>query len=331
MSDKKKIVLLATGGTIAGAAADSADSWSYKPGTLPIDEILKAVPQLKDLVQIKAITVSSIGSEDMTNDVWIALAKAIEDSLADDKCVGAVVTHGTDTLEETAFFLNLTLKTNKPVVLTGAMRPATALSPDGPANLLAAVKTAIHPDSAGKGVLVVMGDQIHGARDVTKTNTSSTMAFDSPIFGVLGLIAGGKVRFYKESVRQHTVDTPFLASDLASAPRVDIIYAHADQDGVLIEASIKAGAKGIVYAGFGNGSLHKNTVDALYRAIKEGVIVVRTTRTGSGVVVDADPAWTKMGILSGSDFNPQKARILLQLALTETTVPELVQEYFDQM
>ncbi len=242
---------------------------------------------------------------------------------------GVVITHGTDTMEETAFFLNLVVGTDKPVVLVGAKRPATAISADGPMNLLNAAKTAVYPDAIGKGVLVVMNDQIHGARDVTKTNTTSTSTFESPVFGALGTITGGKPYFFMESVRPHTSKSEFCIRDIRELPRVDIVYAHANQDSVLVEACIKAGSKGIVYAGFGNGSIHKNAEVGLARAAQEGIIVVRTSRTGSGLVVSGNRAWTDMGFLNSGSLNPQKARILLQLALTKTRDRRKIERIFE--
>ena len=231
--------------------------------------------------------------------------------------------------EETAYFLNLTVKSDKPVVLVGAMRPATAISADGPLNLLNAVKVAIDPASKGRGVLVAMNDEINGGRDVTKTYTTNVDTFKSPIFGVLGVIADGEPLYYRNPIKLHTTQTEFDVSKLDKLPRVDIVYSHANDDGVMAEAAVKAGAKGIVHAGTGNGSVHGNTEKALQNAVKSGVVVVRSSRVGSGFVTNYQP-YRDLGLIEANSLNPQKARVLLQLALTVTNDPQKVQEILNK-
>jgi L-asparaginase len=324
---KGTVFILATGGTIAGAGKSATQTTGYKAGALGVQTLIDAVPQMKDIAKIEGEQISNIGSQDMTNDIWLKLAKRINELLKRDDVTGVVVTHGTDTLEETAYFLNLVVKSDKPVVMVGAMRPATAISADGPMNLLDAVRVAADPDSKGRGVLVALNDTINAARANTKTNTASLQTFSSPEVGAVGIITGGKVRYYRDVERKHTTQTPFDVSKLTELPRVDIIYTHVNDDGVLADAAVAAGAKGIVSAGSGMGSIHKNTNPSLEKAVKKGVVVVRSNRTGSGYV-DAAEEWKDY--VTADNLNPQKARILLQLALTRTSDEAKIQEMFDQ-
>lgn len=329
-ADKPAVKILATGGTIAGSAPSNTQMTGYKAGALGIDVLINAVPQMKDVAVVSGEQVANIGSQDMTNDVWLKLADRCNKLLAQDDVKGVVITHGTDTLEETAYFLNLVVKSDKPVVLVGAMRPATAISADGPVNLLNAVKLAASPKAVGKGVLVAMNDQIDGGRDVTKTNTTNVATFKSPELGALGYFTGGEPYFYKESLRKHTKSTVFDVSGLKELPRVDIVYTHVNDDRVLVDAAVKAGAKGIVYAGSGMGSIHKDAEPGLAEAVKKGVTVVRASRVGNGMVVEGSKEWTDEGFLNGDNLNPQKARVLLQLALTKTSDPKAIQKMFDE-
>ncbi len=326
---KKKIAILATGGTIAGRSSDESDTTGYVPGSASIADILTSVPVLKDIAHIVTDQVSNIGSEDMTNDIWLKLAERTQFYLNDPLIDGVVITHGTDTLEETGFLLNLVLKTQKPVVLVGSMRPCTAISADGPMNIIEAVKVTTCEQARGAGVVVVMNDEINGLRDVTKTNTSNVDTFQSRIFGALGTVSGGVPYFFKKSVKPHTIDTEFSIEDIKSLPRVDIIYAHADQDSTLIDAAIESGTSGIVYAGFGNGSIHKNAFPGLLRATEKEIPVIRSSRTGSGLVVDSAEAWTQAGFINAGSLNPQKARILLQLALTKSKKVSEIKRIFE--
>ena len=258
----------------------------------------------------------------------LRLAQRCNELLAQEDVDGVVITHGTDTMEETAFFLNLTVKSDKPVVLVGALRPATAVSADGPLNIINAVKTAVCADSAGQGVLVVMNDEIYGGRDVMKTNTANVATFKAPNGGALGCIVGGEVRYYYRSVRPHTLAAEFAISNVTALPRVDIIYAHIGQDRVLVDAACAAGARGLVYAGSGMGSIHGAVEAALAEAVRSGVVVVRSSRTGSGRVSAGLARWQEQGFLYADNLNPQKARLLLQLALLQTHERSEVQELF---
>ena len=327
------VVILGTGGTIAGKAASTSAVTGYVPGSATVEDVIASVPGIENYARLSSVQVANIGSEDMTDDVWFKLVKETETQLANPEVDAVVITHGTDTLEETAFLLNLLLKSDKPVVLVGSMRPATSVSADGPMNLLNAVRTAVSPQARGKGVLVVLNDEIHGARDVTKTNTTNCATFASPRLGALGFVSGGQVDFYKAPAKPHTTQSEFNSSFLhedRDLPLVDIIYAHANQDGRLIRAALESGAKGIVYAGMGNGSVHKNAFSEIKKHLDKGVVFVRSSRTGSGKVVDSSPAWTEAGMINGGTLNPQKARILLQLCLAFGCDKEHIVEVFNR-
>lgn len=323
------IEILATGGTIAGTAASDTQMTGYKAGALGIDTLLQAVPAIHDIAVVHGEQIANTGSESMTTDIWLKLATRCNALLANPNIKGIVITHGTDTLEETAYFLNLVVKSDKPVVLVGAMRPATAISADGPVNLLNAVKLAASPKAVGKGVLVALNDEINGARDVTKTSTENVATFKSPELGLLGYFANGEPYFYKETTRCHTKHTEFDVSGLTELPRVDIIYTHVNDDRHLIDAAVHQGAKGIVYAGSGMGSIHKDAELGLIDAQKAGVVIVRSSRVGNGMVVASSAEWTAEHFLNGDTLNPQKARILLQLALTKTQDLDEIQRMFD--
>ena len=324
------IRILATGGTIAGSAASSTQLTGYKAGSLAVQSLIDAVPALKEVAEVSGEQTVNIASPNINDEILLKLAKRCNELLADPKVSGIVITHGTDTLEETAYFLNLTVKSDKPVVLVGSMRPATAISADGPLNLLNAVKVAADPASRGKGVLVTMNDVINGARDVTKTNTTNVDTFKSPELGAMGYVSAGQPQFFRTSTKLHTSASAFDVSKLDALPRVDIIYAHVNDDRVLVDAAVKAGAKGIVNAGSGNGSISDAVEAALSDARKAGVSVVRSSRVGNGVVTVDTPEWTAKGYVDGNTLNPQKARILMQLVLTKTQDPKAIQKYFDE-
>ena len=315
LAAKPNVTILATGGTIAGAAATGTQA-GYTSGAVTIDAMIAAVPGIGDLATIKGEQISNVGSQDMSFDIMLKVAKRCNELLAGKDVDGIVVTHGTDTLEETAFFLNLTVKSDKPVVLVGSMRPSTAVSADGPLNLYNAVGVAVDPAAKGRGVMVVMNDWIHGAHSLTKTSTTAVQTFLSPVRGLVGVASYGKNDFYGMPPWKHTTQTEFDVKNVTTLPRVDILYAYADMSPDLIDASVAAGAKGIVIAGVGNGNMTKASLDAAARAAKKGVIVVRSSRVATGLVgrnveVDDD----KLGFIASDELNPQKSRILLSLAL----------------
>lgn len=325
-----KVAILATGGTIAGTADSSAQMTNYKIGNVTVDTLIKAVPALKDVADLSGEQVANIFSNNMTEEVMLKLAKRINELLAKDDIVGVVVTHGTDTLEETAWFLNLTVNSKKPVIVVGSMRPASALSADGPVNILNAVKLATDPRAKDQGVMIVLNDQINSSRDATKTNTTSMDTFKAPELGYLGYIAGGEPYFFRKTTKRHTADSEFNVANLTSLPRVDILYSHVSDDRALVDASVAAGAKGIVHAGTGNGSIHKDAFKGLVDATKKGVTIVRSSRVGNGVVTPGDDDYDGAGLLLANNLNPQKARILLQLALTKTSDPKEIARIFSE-
>jgi len=327
---KANIVVLATGGTIAGAAATGTQS-GYTSGKVTIDQMLDSVPKIRELANLKGEQVANVGSQDISFDIMLKLAKRINELTASPDVDGIVVTHGTDTMEETAFFLNLTVKTEKPVVLVGSMRPSTAVSADGPLNLYNAVAVAADPKAKGRGVLVVMNDQIQGAHSLTKTSTTSVETFQSPLRGVVGVTAYGKNDFYNNPSWPHTTQTEFDISNVTKLPRVDVVYADADMPPDLIGASVAKGAKGIVIAGVGNGNMNKGSLQAAEQASKGGVIVVRSSRVPTGTVArNVEVKDDEMGFVASGELNPQKARILLSLALLKPHTPEQIQEMFNK-
>jgi L-asparaginase len=325
------VVVLATGGTIAGAAASDVQA-GYTSGQVGVDQLLAAVPQAKKLAVLRGEQIANIGSQDMNDEVWLKLARRVNELVAMPDVDGVVITHGTDTIEETAYFLNLVVKSKKPVVMTAAMRPSTALSADGPLNFFNAVAVAANKDAAGRGVLVVINDWIHGASSLTKTSTTAVQTFLSPLRGLVGTVAYGEAEFYRGPVGRNTVDSEFSLEGVGSLPRVDIVMAYENVDGALIDAAVAAGAKGLVVAGVGNGNMTKAALDALAAQAKKGVVCVRSTRVATGrvgrdVEVDDD----KLALVASDDLNPQKARVLLRLALLKprplADIQRLFQEY----
>ena len=330
MNTLPNIKILAMGGTIAGSAADSADMTGYQAGVLSIELLLAAIPQIKEYARVDGEQVCDIDSCNMTEEIWFQLAEKVNKLLNNEAVDGVVIAHGTDTLEETAYFLNLVVASEKPVVLVGAMRPATAMSADGPINLLNAVRLAASKDAVGKGVLVAMNDEIHGARDVTKTNTANVSTFKAWELGVLGYMNNGKPNFYRMTTRRHTKMSEFSLSGLTSLPQVEIVYAHANQNRYIIDAIVHAGVKGIIYAGMGNGAIHMHAEAGLIDAAKQGIVVVRSSRCGNGCVVASNRKWEDLQFIKADSLNPQKARILLALALAKTNNVIEIQRMFDE-
>lgn len=328
-SNKPNVVILATGGTIAGAGVTSTTTVGYTAAVTAVEKLIENVPELSKIANVKGEQTAQIASESMTMEIWLKLAKRINTLLAQADVDGVVVTHGTDTLEETAFFLNLVVKSEKPVVLVGSMRPGTAMSADGPLNLYRAVILAGSKDAAGKGVMVMLNDTINGGREVTKTITDRVDTFQAPMTGVLGVFSGDQPVFYRKSLRKNTTETEFDVTYLDSLPRVDIVYHYAGNAGTMIDAAVNAGAKGIVHAGTGNGSIGKAEYPAMENALKNGVVVVRSSRVGSGIISrNGEANDDKYGFIASDNLNPQKARILLMLALTKTTDVNRIQQMF---
>jgi L-asparaginase len=327
-SAKPAIRILATGGTIAGAQA-SAQSYGYKSGSFSVDDLIGAVPQLKEIASLSGEQVVNIGSQDMNDQIWLKLAKRVNDVLASKDVAGVVIMHGTDTMEETAFFLDLVVKSEKPVVMVGSMRPATAVSADGPGNLFNAVAVAASPGARGRGVLVALNDEVHAARNVTKTDTTSVETFKSINRGPVALVHTGKIDWFERMDRPNTTRSEFSAEGLSQLPRVDVIYAHANMSPDLIDAAVHNGAKGLVIAGVGDGNMTKEALAALTQANKAGVVVVGgAPRPGGGVVRNNEVDDDKMGFVASGEFTAPKARVLLQLALTKSRDPQKVQRIF---
>ena len=325
---KPTIYILATGGTIAGSGSGALDT-SYTSGTVTVDKLIAAVPEINKIATIKGEQISNIGSQEMNNEVWFKLANRVNELLTSGKADGVVITHGTDTMEETAYFLNLVVKSDKPIVMVGAMRNSGSLSADGPLNIYNAVNVAMCKKAVGKGVMVVMNDEIHAAREVTKTNTTAVDTFKSPNSGKIGTVFYGNVKFYMNPVRKHTVNSAFDITKIKELPRVDIIYSHSNDNPDFVNLAVKNGAKGIINAGMGNGNPFPSALEALGEAVKGGVVVVRDSRVGSGeTTLNGEVDDNKYGFLASDNLNAQKARVLLMLALTQTTDKAKIQELF---
>ncbi|ELV0376830.1 type II asparaginase, partial [Campylobacter upsaliensis] len=322
---KPKVAILATGGTIAGSIDSAVATTGYTAGVVGVDVLIKAVPEIQNLAKIEGQQIANIDSSNMRDEIWLKLAQEINKLFASG-VDGVVITHGTDTMEETAYFLNLTIKSDKPVVLVGAMRPSTAISADGPKNLYNAV--ALAADKNAKGVMVAMNDKIQSARGVVKTHTLNVDAFSSPDFGDMGYIVDGKVYFYNNVAKAHTKKTPFDVKNLKELPKVDILYSYSnDGSGVAAKALFENGTKGIVVAGSGAGSIHEAQKEVLKELLTKGLKVAVSSRVVAGRVAVSE-ADKKLGFISAEDLNPQKARVLLMLALTKTNDPKKIQEYF---
>jgi L-asparaginase len=322
------VTILATGGTIAGAASTGTQA-GYTSGQVTIDAMINAVPGITKLAMIKGEQISNVGSQDMSFEIMMKLARRINELSASKAVNGIVITHGTDTMEETAYFLNLVAKTDIPIVLVGSMRPSTAVSADGPLNLYNAVSVAADPNARNRGVLLVMNDWIHSAQTLTKVSTTAVQTFMSPIRGLIGTSAYGVNDFYRYPDQKYCLKSEFSMDGVTRLPRVDIIYADVDMPADLIDASVERGAKGIVIAGVGNGNMPKAALDACARASKKGVVVVRSTRVATGTVgrnVECND--DELGLVASYNLNPQKSRVLLSVALLKTRSLKEVQQIF---
>ena len=323
-----KVRVLATGGTIAGAQASATD-YGYKSGAYDVDSLLKAVPNLDKLAVITGEQVANIGSQDMNDEVWLKLARRVNEVLKAPDADGVLITHGTDTLEETSYFLSLVTKSDKPVVMVGSMRPATAISADGPGNIYNGVAVVADRGARGKGTLVALNDEIHYARNVVKTDTTSVQTFMSLNRGPAGVVHTGKVDWFEPMDRKQGNASEFSLDGLEKLPRVDVIYAHANMSADLIDSAVRNGAQGIVVAGVGDGNMTTPALDALTRATKSGVVVVRSTRLPAGIVLrNNEINDDKLGLVASGELNPAKSRVLLQLALTRTKDPARIQKMF---
>lgn len=326
-----RVRIIATGGTIAGKGASSTQMIGYKAGVMSVEEMVAGLPELAGCARLTAEQVSSVPGNEMTDAIVLQTARRVQAAVDSPDVDGVVVTQGTDCIEETAYFLNLTIKSAKPIVVAGAMRPTNVISSDAQMNLLNAVQLAGSKEAGGRGVLVCLNDQINAARDVTKTNTNSLETFQSPDFGLLGYMIMGKPHFYRAVLRRHTVQSEFSINEIETLPPVSIIYGHVkDSERYFIDAAVAAGNKGIIWAGVGNGNIRALEKQALLEAMQEkGVVVVRSSRVGSGPVTHT-PRYDGDNLLAGDTLKPQKARLLLMLALTKTNDPQEVQRIFDE-
>jgi len=325
--DLPRITVIGTGGTIASAAASADDFHNYSV-TSTAKEILAAVPQIAELARIDIQQPINIESFRIDNAILLDIARAVASAVQDPQVDAAIVTHGTDTLEETAYFLNLVVSTDKPVVIVGAMRPANALSADGPLNLYNAILTATAPESAGKGVLVVANGHVFGARDVVKRDTSSVDAFQANKYGILAEISGKSVQFLHRSERLHTRRSAFDIARLDRLPQVDILFDHPGAGSYLCEACVAAGSKALVVAGMGNGSLSPGMRKGATVARNAGVTVIRASRTGQGIVAPLRSD-AELGLLVAGKMTRQKTRILAAVSIANEIPHEDLQALFD--
>jgi L-asparaginase len=325
------VKIIGTGGSIAGIGPHRLDYILYSElgQHLTIEESLARIPELSGIARIEAEDLISVGSTAIGGPEWLLLSNRINRIFSEEPDVaGIVVTHGTATLEETSYFLHLSVKSAKPVVITGAMRPPTSLGTDADLNLLDAVRVAACPESSGKGLLTVLNSEIHCGRDVTKANTFRVETFRPNELGFLGYAdADGNVVFYRTPVRKHTMDTPFDVSQLPAMPRVDIVYSYAGADGLLVDAVRQNGSDGMVLAGFGGGTFPPAVIDAAAAAVRDGMPVVLASRSTAGRVV-MTPLKEQQGFMVSDNLPPQKARVLLMLALTVTSDCSEIQQMF---
>jgi len=327
---KPKVVIIATGGTIAGASASQTDA-GYKSGAVGVDILIQAVPQLKEIAEVGGEQVASIGSQDMNDEVWLKLAKRVNEILAAPDVAGVAITHGTDTIEETSYFLHLVVKSDKPVVVTGSMRPSTAMSADGPLNIYNAVAIAADPGARGRGVLVTVDDDIHSGHDIVKTHTTDVATMRSGEAGLVGAALFGKNTWYRTPNQVHTKKSEFSIDGVTALPRVDIIYAHANMSPDVIASAVQNGAKGLVIAGVGDGNMTAPAIEAVKAAVAKGVVVVRSSRVNGGIIRrNIEVSDDQLGTVASMELNPAKSRVLLQLALLKAKDAKTIQGYFDR-
>lgn len=324
----RNVVVLATGGTIAGAGASAMNSATYSAAKVPVDKLLAGLPELSKVANVRGEQVFQIASESFTNDNLLVLARRVSALVKQADVDGVVITHGTDTLAETAYFLSLTVHTNKPIVVVGSMRPGTALSADGALNLVNAVSVAAAKDAEGKGVVVTMNDEIQSGRDVNKDVNIKTGAFQSQ-WGPLGMVVEGKNYWFRAPVKRHTMQSEFNIDTITNLPSVEIVYGYGNVPRTGIDAFVGTGAKAIVHAGTGNGSVADRIVPALQEARSKGVQVIRSSRVPYGFVLrNAEQPDDKYDWVVAHDLRPEKARLLTALALTKTSDPKEIQRIF---
>jgi L-asparaginase len=316
-----KVKLFTTGGTIQSKGAHRQKLMEYSDGKVSPEELIADLPEMKEFADISYTEIANVGSPSMTTELLLKLANSINAWLAQPDSAGAVVTHGTSTLEETAYFLNLVIKSDKPVVVVGAMRPFTAVSRDGPFNLLNAVRVAATPEARNKGVMILLNDEISAARETTKVNTYRMDTFVARDAGPLGFADSDRIVFYRKPTTRHTSKSEFDISKLTTLPRVDVTYDYQESGRTAIDAFVAAGAKGVIVTGGGR--------DAIKDGQAKGVVFVASDRKGSGRVLESAGS-VERNVVTSDNINPQKARILLRLALTKTTDPKEIQRMFNE-
>ena len=327
---KPKIRIIATGGTIAGVSSTSASS-AYTAGQVGIQTLLDAVPQILNLADVSGEQLVNIGSQDMNDEVWLKLAKRVNQLLNEEGYDGIVITHGTDTMEETAYFLNLTVKSDKPVVLAGSMRPSNAISADGPANLYNAVAAAVSPACKGMGVLCCMNNQLLDAKTVIKTHTIDCDTFEGGPSGIIGYVYNGEAYILQTPNNKHTINSVFDVSKITKFPKVGIVYGYANASPLPMQAFVDANFDGIVLAGVGDGNFYKDVFDVAVKAQNQGIQIVRSSRCPTGpTCLNSEVDDEKYHFVASLSHNPQKARILLMLALTRTHDWQEIQEFFKE-
>jgi glutamin-(asparagin-)ase len=327
---KPNVVIVATGGTIVGAGATSANSATYQAAKVPVDQLIAGVPELANIANVRGEQAFQIASESFTNEKLVQLAKRIAQLVKDPAVDGVVVTHGTDTLEETSYFLTLVIHTDKPIVIVGSMRPGTAMSADGTLNLYDAVVVAGAKESRGKGVLVVMNDEIHSGRDVTKRINIKTNAFFSQ-WGPLGLVVEGKTYWFRLPAKTHTAQSEFDIERITALADVQIVYASGNMNPAMYDTAAASGAKAIIHAGTGNGSVADYVVEKLKTLRARGIHIIRSARVPDGFVLrNSEQPDDKYDWVVAHDLNPQKAKMLAAVALTQTSDSRELQRIFWQ-
>ena len=319
-----KVRIFATGGTISGYAPDRDMQYGYKPGSIPPKQLLADLPEANKIADLSWDEISETGSGGINTQILLKLAKAINAWLAQPDSAGAVVTHGTATMEETTYFLNLVIHSKKPVVVVGAMRPFTSISRDGPFNLYNAIRVAADPEAAGTGVMILLNEEIQAARDVTKTNTERVNTFETRDLGPIGFADEDRIVFYRKLLYRHTYKSEFNVDNLTDLPKVDIAFGYQEATGAAIAAMVADGAKGIILDDSIPGSQA-----AIADAVKKGVVFVQSDRKGSGRVLDS-PRSAERGVVTADNLNAQKARQLLRVALTKTSDPKEIQRIFEE-
>lgn len=330
MAQKPRIRIVATGGTIAGVSA-SATSSAYGAGQVGIQTLIEAVPQVKDIADVSGEQLVNIGSQDMNDEVWLKLARRVNDLLNKEGYDGVLITHGTDTMEETAYFLSLTVHSDKPVVLVGAMRPSTAISADGPANLYNGVCTLVDPSSKGHGVMACMNNELFEAKALVKTHTTDCAAFKGGLYGEMGYVYNGRPYFLHTPVAKQGMTSAFNVDNVTALPKVGIVYGYANCSPLPMQAFVNAGFDGIVLAGVGDGNFYKDVFDVALKAQNGGIQIVRSSRVPFGPTnLNGEVDDARYHFVASLNLNPQKARILLMLALTKTRDWQTIQQYFNE-